>query len=538
MSDEIDAPEDERAAPGAGGLAFEPGSRKDKASRFWRTAWRVHFYAGMAVLPFLVVLAVTETTVLYKDNINDLFEHHLRVVEPTREPVSLGRQVSLATDTFRNYPVGGVTPAKDETSSTMVSLAKSETETLQVFIDPHRPAILGTKLEGQDIPATMERVHGTLLMGWMVPVPTLAGITGQADSVFTDVAFGDLLVELMVGWGLVLVVSGMYLWWPRKREYGKALLKPRFDKSGRPFWRDLHAVPGALFSLVLLFLIVTGLPWSGFWGGNWDHIITRAEQGYNATEPPSSATVTVGDLDRFGNQIPWATQSQQVPRSATPGGAHAEHEAETMGDDDADAIDDAGDSLSAPTSASPAPIGVDAIARVAAAESMLPGYSITLPTDGEENGATSFGVYTLTNPWPAAAVDERTVFIDQFTGATIAVSDMGDNGMLADATSIGITTHMGTQFGLINRIVMTLACAGVVWGAFSGLVMWWKRRPKRSAGLPRRPNDVHLQRGMIVIAVVLGLIFPLVGLSMLLILGLDHFVIRRVPRLRRAFGQR
>jgi uncharacterized iron-regulated membrane protein len=115
---------------------------------------------------------------------------------------------------------------------------------------------------------------------------------------------------------------------------------------------------------------------------------------------------------------------------------------------------------------------------------------------------------------------------------------MGDNGVLAEVTSIGIDTHMGTQFGLVNRIVMTIACVGVVWGAFSGLMMWWKRRPKKSAGLPRRPTDVHLQRGMIILAVVIGVIFPLVGISMLLILALDKFVIRKIPRLRKTFGMR
>jgi uncharacterized iron-regulated membrane protein len=26
---------------------------------------------------------------------------------------------------------------------------------------------------------------------------------------------GDRLVELAAGWGIVLVVSGLYLWWPR-----------------------------------------------------------------------------------------------------------------------------------------------------------------------------------------------------------------------------------------------------------------------------------------------------------------------------------
>ena len=250
-----------------------------------------------------------------------------------------------------------------------------------------------------------------------------------------------------------------------------------------PFWRDLHAIPGALFSLVLLFLIVTGLPWSGFWGGNWDHVITRVEQGYGAPEPPVSEAVTAGDLDRFGNPIPWANQSTDVPESAAPDGAHAEHESD--GDDhDMDDMGGMGGRRTVPPMQRPGPrqpIGLDAVATVADEEGMLAGlqHHPALGRRGRGRWAMSYGVYTIANPWPAAAVDERTVFVDQFSGATLAEAGMGDNGVLADATSIGIDTHMGTQFGVVNRIVMTLACLGVVWGAFSGLMMWWKRRPKR-----------------------------------------------------------
>ena len=95
MTDQFDAPENASGPDQPTPLAFEPGSKKDRASRFWRAVWRVHFYAGMAVLPFLVILAVTGTTILYKDNINNLFEQDIRFVDPSGEPVSLDDQVAV-----------------------------------------------------------------------------------------------------------------------------------------------------------------------------------------------------------------------------------------------------------------------------------------------------------------------------------------------------------------------------------------------------------------------------------------------------------
>lgn len=68
--------------------------------------------------------------------------------------------------------------------------------------------------------------------------------------------------------------------------------------------------------------------------------------------------------------------------------------------------------------------------------------------------------------------------------------------------------------------------------------MWNKRRRKGTLGLPRRPVDVRLQRVLGITAVVLAVIYPLWGLSLIFVLLLDRYLIRRRPRLRSAFGMR
>jgi uncharacterized iron-regulated membrane protein len=97
---------------------------------------------------------------------------------------------------------------------------------------------------------------------------------------------------------------------------------------------------------------------------------------------------------------------------------------------------------------------------------------------------------------------------------------------------------MGTQWGLFSRILMTLLCLLTVWSIISGAVMYAKRRRKGSLGLPRRPSEVNIGKGLAVIAVVLAIVYPLWGASALIILALDHFVIQKNRRLRPLFGQR
>jgi uncharacterized iron-regulated membrane protein len=67
------------------------------------------------------------------------------------------------------------------------------------------------------------------------------------------------------------------------------------------------------------------------------------------------------------------------------------------------------------------------------------------------------------------------------------------------------------------------------------MVMWRKRRPK-GLGPPRKEPNRKLGFGVLVITTALGVLFPLLGLSILVILVLEFLVIRRVPRLARIFG--
>src|SRR3546814_9164783 len=73
---------------------------------------------------------------------------------------------------------------------------------------------------------------------------------------------GSWLVELAASWAIVLVLSGLYLWWPRGRGFA-GVVWPRLKGGRRMFWRDLHAVTGFWISGLVLVLLATGLHWEG-----------------------------------------------------------------------------------------------------------------------------------------------------------------------------------------------------------------------------------------------------------------------------------
>ncbi len=82
----------------------------------------------------------------------------------------------------------------------------------------------------------MTNVHGELLIG---------GNNGP----------GDFVVEIAASLGIIMAITGLYLWWPRNgRSFGSALF-PNFALQGRALWKSLHETIGAWMSIVLLFFL-------------------------------------------------------------------------------------------------------------------------------------------------------------------------------------------------------------------------------------------------------------------------------------------
>jgi uncharacterized iron-regulated membrane protein len=151
---------------------------------------------------------------------------------------------------------------------------------------------------------------------------------------------------------------------------------------------------------------------------------------------------------------------------------------------------------------------------------MKPGFSITPPVDTVvDDGSTAYGAYVVINPWPSSLGEQGALYLDQFTAKTLGTSDSSTWGGIQRITEFGVQTHMGTQFGLINRILLTSICVLVVWNVVTAVVMWSRRRRSGTLGAPRKPVDERTQRSVGVFQLILSLIYPLWGASLLLVLA-------------------
>lgn len=479
----------------------------------------MHFWVGLFVAPVLIVLAGTGLIILYTQPLDQWLNGDLTTVDPQAASVSLDAQIATAREQVGSDMVlDAVTPPAAPERSTRVGFlpaelpAVGERNVTQVFVDPYTGNYLGQHRELDGLVGWANQLHRVFgNEGPTVALPALGHLI--SPSAYPEpsmrVGIGNLIIEMTAVWVLVLAASGIYLWWPRAIERGKPRLAVRWRRGGRIRWRDLHASTGILLSVVLICYIVSGLTWSRYWGENWRAVTSTVTPSTEIDAPSTAAEV--GDFDRLGRRIAWADKEDPVYASTSSG----------------------------PVSASLGFADIDGIAK---AENMIPGYSIMPPSDITVDGETTYGSYTVVNHWPQRLSEQRSLYLDQFTGQTIANATADQDGALSRITGWGVNMHMGTQYGILTRILATVFCLGLLTSITTATLMWWKRRPTGSTGLPGRSSETvrsNTPRGAVVavgvIATALAVLYPSFGATLIVVLIAESIVeARRSSRTRKA----
>ncbi|WP_277373863.1 PepSY domain-containing protein [Pseudomonas sp. AA-38] len=450
---------------------------------FYNLAWRWHFYAGLFVIPFLILLSLTGLIYLFKPQLDNLMYADLLQVPLAEQRLSADQQLARLREIYPQAAIKQYLPpvAADRSAQFVIT---QDGRDLNLFLDPYRGTVLGTQDALWNLQATTRKLHGDLLIGTL----------------------GDRLIELAAGWGIVLVISGLYLWWPRGRS-GAGILWPRLSARGRLWWRDLHAVTGFWGSAILLLMLMTGMAWTGFWGKQFAAVWNQFPDAM-WNEVPKSGQLT-GSLNHSARQtVAWAVETAPLPASD----AHAAHQGH--GDHQGHGEQ--------PGHAASAESGrlLQQVVDTAEARGVQPGYSITLPT-GEQ------GVYTVAL-FASDPRNDATLHIDQYSGEVLADVRWQHYGAVAKAVESGAMIHEGRMFGLPNQLLMAAICLLILFSSVSGLVLWWKRRPAGRFGVPPLRHDLPRWKTAIGVMIVLGALFPLVGASLLLVWAVDWLL----PRLR------
>jgi uncharacterized iron-regulated membrane protein len=413
----------------------------------YRGLWRWHFHAGMLCIPFVIILAITGSIYVFKPQLDAFADRAVDSLTVTGQRATGEQHIAVALASLPGSRLFVYEVPGEPDDAVRVHLYAADGTGRIVYVHPETLAILKTVPHTGRLTEIVRMIHANLLAGRP----------------------GALVLELAAGWAIVMLITGLYLWWPRDVRGPAGAAWPRLNQGRRVFWRDLHAVTGIWVSTLALFLLITALPWTTVAG----NAIAKARE-WVAPAPPD------WNLGGQGPQDP-----------------HAAHRAAV-----------AADSIATP-------LTVDqVIARIAPLR-LEPPLRLYLP-----DAVTPYWrVRSETQNRPKV----RELALDRLTGNLIHEQRFADKSTLDRAIQIGIAAHEGQLFGLPNQLLGFGTALGLLTICVSALVMWWRWRPGGSLGIPApRVAEFRIAAPLKLAIVVLGLLVPMLGFSIVILWMVDR----------------
>jgi uncharacterized iron-regulated membrane protein len=456
--------------------------RRNGTQGWFRAFWRWHFYASFLVIPVLALLAVTGTVYLLRFQLEPLLHSSVMTVQPPGAADRIAQpyavQLAAARQAYPKLSISSVTEPDGRNRAARFSGVLPDGSSRDVFVNPWNAKVQGALNPDTTLSGIAIRLHRDLMAG----------------------PAGDFVIELGVCWAIVMAVTGYLIFLKGRR----ARLRRLASKARGSRLRHRHGWIGALTGVGLLLLVITGLPWTGIWGKqvqNWtaSHGTSLWSQDPGAQSSPTS-TLDESLPHSHQSDVPWALGKDGVPTSAPAGGGER------------------------------SVANVDTALLVGAREGLKHPMTVALPED--DKGAYSVIGSAFHNPGR-----EKTVHLDQYSGRVISAYGYRDYPNLAKVVAQGIALHEGRRFGVLNLWVSLGFCVGVLALCVTGPLMWWRRRPTGSGlGAPRGKLPIRQTWWVALLLIALGLFLPVFGASLVLVLLLDQAVLRRIPRLRKAFA--
>ncbi|MDE8652657.1 PepSY-associated TM helix domain-containing protein [Novosphingobium album (ex Liu et al. 2023)] len=457
------------------GAASAVGPRRES---WYRAVWRWHFYAGLVCVPFVLWLSVTGGLYLFKPQVESL------LYAPYRGVAAPGTAM-LPPETIAARAVAAVPGSvlhkyvlpEAPGDAVQVLVGKGARE-VRVWIHPRTGAVLHQVPEEDRLMRVVFRLHGELLAG---------------DK-------GSAVVEAAACWTIVMLLTGLFLWWPRQTG-GRlgGVLWPRLTGGRRLFWRDLHAVTGLWVTLGALFLIASGLPWAKSWGDYLRHVrvVTGAVAGRQDWSAGSAADARERARADAGMRAMMAD--------------HAEHGGMAMAHE------------------RPAPAALDAVVSRATALRFAAPVEVSPPTGP---GA----------PWQVRSQAENRPLRDSAEiaadGTLIGIERFGQRHWIDRAVGYGVAIHEGAWWGLANQLVNLAVLLGLVTLCVSSMVLWWRRRPQGMLGAPSALAPLRHSRALVGLVLLLALAMPLFGVTLAIAVLAEALGSRLAPPLARWMGWR
>lgn len=201
---------------------------------------KLHLWLGLASGLVVVIVSLTGCLYVFEEEIRNATQKEARFVTPipnapfiTLAQVEQTVKASFPTDSIKQIRTYS---APDKAWQVQLEHYK------MLAINPYNGSIV-KQYSKKDWLATVEDMHKNLLLGEV----------------------GKWIVRVNVLIFLVLLISGIVLWWPGNKARRKQAFKVKWDASGKRINYDFHNVFGFYSSVFLLLIVLTGMYMSFDW---------------------------------------------------------------------------------------------------------------------------------------------------------------------------------------------------------------------------------------------------------------------------------
>jgi uncharacterized iron-regulated membrane protein len=384
----------------------------------------IHLYAGLTCGLIVIAVCLSGTLYVYNTEIREFFDSERYFVE--KESKSIPLDVLRATlETQLGGQVVGFQVFGQEGRTHQFSLKKTgEENSITYFVNPYSGEVLADnaqKTATEKFMGSLFSLHRWLLLD-KVETPILDSMSNQD--------LGRLINGIATSLFLLGVMTGIFLWFPKKAKNWKQGLKVKWDGNWKRINHDLHNTL-AFYSLIALFIMAVTGP---FWSFGWY---------------------------KTGWQKTWDTY--QAPKEEPKGNAAANSTQES------ESIQD-----SLPQPAAPV-VSLDELLALSSQQLPYEGnVRFTLPGDAEgEIGVSKSRIGFFAR----AGADQLKVI-----PATLEVKETILFGELPVRQQIGKSVkalHTGEIFGQFTKFLWVIACAVATSLPITGTLIWWNKRGKK-----------------------------------------------------------
>jgi uncharacterized iron-regulated membrane protein len=246
---------------------------------------KLHLIVGLTIGLFLLVVALSGASLVFEDNLDRALTPALSYVTPGARVLPVSDLIARIKAKYLGALVGSVSFPESPDQSMMFGFRTKAQGSASVYVNQYTGDVLGVRTPDERERGLARRLH-------VLHTSLFAGQVGK------------WIVGTITALTLLMAISGLCLWWPRK------ILSVMTRASWRRVNFDLHNVFGLYASAAFLFIALTGLMIA--FEGVTDPMISRLNAAPQP-EPPRQSTVVKGAAPLSVDAV------ADIARAALPG---------------------------------------------------------------------------------------------------------------------------------------------------------------------------------------------------------------------------